>query len=359
MKASFGTSARDIPDAEVPEAERLPERLIQAAIGWAVRLNYGQPDDKERHAFEDWLRADSRHGTAWQRVTGLKGFQFAVGGLDSPSALPTKLARDALQAVQSLRDRRSSNRRKTVKLLAGAGITAAAGWLTREHAPWQRVLADASTGVGEQKRMRLEDGTVVVLNTDSAISIDLSGTSRRITLRRGEMLVVTGPDSDAASHLGERRPFWVHTPFGGMQALGTRFTVRLEEKRARVGVQEGAVALHPAQHTSSGDMPAVVSVGEIRFLSQDGTRIAESQGFGDDDWAEGVIAGKNIRLQALLAEMERYRHGRIVCDPRVAELRVSGLFHIKDTDQALQFLMQTQPIHVTYRTRWWVQVEPD
>ncbi|MFT4193241.1 MAG: iron dicitrate transport regulator FecR, partial [Ottowia sp.] len=58
------------------------------------------------------------------------------------------------------------------------------------------------------------------------------------------------------------------------------------------------------------------------------------------------------------AEMARYRPGRIVCDPRVADLRVSGLFHIRDTDQALQFLIQTQPVSVTYLTRWWVMVGP-
>ncbi|MFT4194841.1 FecR family protein, partial [Ottowia sp.] len=310
----------------------LPESLVQAAIGWSVRLNYSQPTDQDRQAFEQWLRANPLHGVAWQRVSGLKGFQAELG------ALTPRLARDTLQTAQDLRENsRAAGRRTAAKRLAWAGIAVASGWLAREQVPWQRVLADASTGVGEQKTLRLADGTVLVLNTDSAIGIDLSGDSRLVTLRRGEILVTTGADADALAHQGAKRPFWVATPFGRMQALGTRFTVRLDDGRARVSVQEGSVALHPAGRDAS----VVVPAGESRWLAEGGTQPAEAQGFGADDWAEGVIAGKNIRLQDLLAEMARYRPGRIVCDPRVADLRVSGLFHIRDTDQALQFLIQT------------------
>lgn len=331
-------------------SRRLPEPLIQAAIGWAVRLDYSQPTDQDRQAFEQWLRADPLHGVAWQRVSGLGGFQDKLG------ALPPRLARDTLQTAQDLREsNRAASRRSAIKLLSWAGIAVATGWLVREHAPWQRVLADASTGVGEQKTLHLDDGTVIVLNTDSAIGIDLSGASRLITLRRGEILATTGADVDAAARLGGKRPFWVHTPYGSIHALGTRFTVRLDDERARVSVQESAVQLHPA----SGGAAIIVRAGESRWLKNDGTQAAEPQGFEADGWAEGVIAGQNIRLQDLLAEMERYRHGRIVCDPGVADLRVSGLFHVNDTDQALQFLVQTQPVSVSYRTRWWVRVAPD
>jgi transmembrane sensor len=332
-----------------PDAGELPDSLIDAAIGWAVRLNYSQPTAKDQHDFEQWLRSDPLHGVAWQRMNDLKGFKSDLG------ALPPALARDALNAAQALRDGRANSRRAALKLFSLLGIAVATGWLAREHLPWQRVLADASTGVGEQKTLRLDDGSVIVLNTDSAIGIDLSGGSRLIALRRGEILVTTGPDVEAAARLGGKRPFWVSTPFGRMQALGTRFTVRLDEERARISVQEGAVALHPA----GGGTSVVVPAGQSRWLLAGGTQPAESQGFGADDWAEGVIAGKNIRLQDLLAEMERYRPGRIVCDPRVAELRLSGTFHVNDTDRALQFLMQTQPVSVTYRTRWWVMVGPD
>lgn len=333
---------------EPPAPERLPESVIEAAITWAVRVDYNTPDTEARRAFERWLKADPLHGLAWERVHAMKGFQTELGGL-SP-----RLALNVLQTAQHQRANGNLTRRKLMKLLSLAGIAVTAGWIAREHTPWQRLLADASTGIGEQKTLRLEDGTVIVLNTDSAVTTDLAGPRRLVVLHRGEILVTTGVDVDATARLGFRRPFWVYTPFGRMQALGTRFVVRLDEQRARVSVQEGAVALHP----EGGGESALVRPGESRWLMADGTQPAELKGFAADGWAEGVVAGKDILLKDLLAELSRYRPGRIVCDARVADLRLSGLFHVKDIDRALQFLVQTQPVSVDYRTRFWVSVGP-
>ncbi len=325
-----------------PPTERLAQAIIDAAITWSIRLDYNTPSVEEQQAFERWLNADPLHLLAWQRVHSLRGFQGDLGEL-SP-----KLALDTLRKAQHHRERHLLSRRTAMKLLSLAGVAVAAGWIAHDNTPWQRLLADASTAVGEQKTLHLDDGSVVVLNTDSAVSIDLDGPRRFIILRRGEILVTTGKDAGQSA----RRPFWVYTPFGRMQALGTRFVVRLGGQRTRVSVQEGAVELHPAE----GGESAVVYNGESRWLTKENSVPAEAQGFDVDGWSEGVITGQNIRLQDLLAELARYRPGRIACDPSVAELRVSGHFLVRDTDRTLQFLAQTQPISVTYRTRYWVMV---
>lgn len=334
--------------AEPSPAERLPESVIDAAIIWAVRLDYNTATTEQRRAFERWLQANPLHGLAWQRVHALKEFQGDLHGL------PSRLARDTLRTAQSHRNDHAMSRRNVMKLLSLAGIAVATGWLTREHTPWQRLLADASTATGQQKTVHLDDGTVIVLNTDSGVSTDLVGTRRLVVLQRGEILVTTGADTEASGRLGHTRPFWVYTPFGKMQALGTRFVVRLDEGRACISVQEGAVELHPAD----GGAPVIVRPGESRWLMTDGSLPAEREAFKAGGWAEGVIAGKNIRLEDLLAELSRYRTGRIVCDPRVADLRLSGVFHVMDTERVLQFLAQTQPVSVSYRTRFWVAVGP-
>ncbi|WP_398497226.1 FecR domain-containing protein [Variovorax sp.] len=317
----------------------LPDSVIDAAILWSVRLAHGEPTPKMQRAHAQWLEADPRHAQAWQRVGDLRrGF----------AGMPAGPARDTLQAAQLHRQQRG--RRGALKLLSLAGVALGAGWLLREHAPWQRLLADASTGTGEQRTLRLADGTTLVLNTDSAVSTDLNGERRLVVLRRGEIMVSTGDDAGAAA----KRPFWVYTPFGRMQALGTRFVVRIDERRARVSVQQGAVALHPGD----GPAEAVVQAGQSRWLAESGSTPAAGLGFDEDGWVDGVIAGQNIRMADLLAELGRYRHGVVLCDPAVAELRVSGVFHVRDSDRALQFLAQTQPISVRLRTRYWVSVGP-
>lgn len=318
----------------------LPSDIVDAAITWVVKLDYNDAAPETRGALERWLRADPRHVLAWHRVTSLKT-RFA--------SFPPDVLRATLDAADARRDRRVLSRRNALKLLSFGGIALGTGLLVREYTPWQRLLADASTATGEQKSMQLSDGTSLMLNTDSAASADLTGERRIVILRRGEIAISTGAEPEKA-----HRPFWVYTPFGRMQALGTRFTVRLSGARARISVQEGAVELHP----SSGATSQIVRAGESRWLSDTLTQPADTRGFEPDSWTDGVIAGKNLRLADLLDELSRYRHGRIACDERVADLRVSGVFHIRNTDQALRFLAQTQPVRVVYRTRFWVSVEP-
>ncbi|WP_050461595.1 FecR domain-containing protein [Herbaspirillum autotrophicum] len=320
---------------------RLPDDVIDAAIIWGVKLDYSDPTPETRSEFQRWLEADPRHAIAWTRIRSFK---------TTFSQLPPVLARNTLDSAQNKHRMRDQGRRGALKLLSLSGLAALLSWTGYEELPWQRLLADASTGTGEQKTLRLDDGTIVVLNTDSAISIDLSGSRRRIVLRRGEILLTTGADQGVAA----KRPFWVYTPFGKMQALGTRFVVRLDQGAARISVQEGAVELHPAR----GGASVIVQPGQSRWLTDEQTTPATNTGLAADGFAEGVMSGQNIRLADLLHELSRYRHGRIMCDKRVAELRVSGLFHVRDTDQVLQFLLQTQPISVTYRTRFWITVGP-
>lgn len=141
----------------------------------------------------------------------------------------------------------------------------------------------------------LTDGTVIVLNTDSATRFDLTETQRLIVLQRGEVHITTGSDSEVAARIGWKRPFRVRTPFGELQALGTRFVVRLDEQHARISVQEGAVELHP----SAGGSSAIVQAGESRRLTGNSILPAADRYFEEDGWISGVIAGKNIRLADL------------------------------------------------------------
>lgn len=319
----------------------LPPGLIDDAIGWAVRMDFNAPSAATRQAFEAWLSASAAHAQAWERVQSLQAVF---------RRMPAQLALDTLQSPHVQRAPAGPRRRQALRLLSLAGLTGGAGWLVHGHTPWQRVLADASTAVGEQRTLQLADGSVVVLNTDTAASTDLGGAVRRIVLHRGEILVTTGPDPHAPS----RRPFWVQTPFGSLQALGTRFVVRLDGRRARISVQEGAVAMHPQVRGAE----TVARPGESWWLAPQGSTRAPSQGFAPDGWADGVLAGRNMRLADMLAELSRHRRGRIVCDERVADLRLSGSFQLRDSDQALRFLAQTQPVRVTALTPWWITVGP-
>lgn len=321
------------------EAAAIPAAVVDEAIAWSVKLNFGSPDPDTCAAFERWRRAAPLHERAWVRMQALNADFTAV---------PQGLALDTLSAMGTAHGARRQQRRAMLKGMLLLGGLTGTGWAVREHTPWQRMLADVSTGVGGRDRLTLADGTLLALNTDSAVGVRLEGDERVLVLYRGEISIQTG--ADAASPV--KRPFLVRTPFGAVQALGTRFVVRLDDDCARVSVQQHAVALRPAD----GAAPVIAEAGQTARLDRLGARLTSKPAMAADAWLEGAIEGKDMRLADLLAELSRYRPGRISCAPDVADLRVSGTYHVNDTDRTLAFLAQTLPIRLRYWTRYWVAV---
>lgn len=64
----------------------------------------------------------------------------------------------------------------------------------------------------------------------------------------------------------------------------------------------------------------------------------------------------DIRLADFLFEAGRYRRGWLHCQPRLADLRLSGVFRLDQPDVLLGNLTHLLPVRVEQRTRWWVRV---
>ena len=123
--------------------------------------------------------------------------------------------------------------------------------------------------------------------------------------------------------------------------------------RARIHVQEGNVRLF-----DEGGNSQLMASGESFWLSDNGISTAATSIIPPDAWMQGVISGKNIPLGELLDELARYRTGVIDYSAEMADLLVSGVFHLKDTDQTLRFISQVHPVRVDFRTSYWVVVRP-
>ena len=319
--------------------QKLPETIVDQAIDWSIQLNNPDHSDQQATRFAQWLDSDPRHAEAWQRIHFIRS---------NYSGLPTGLVHQTLSNAQQQRQHKS--RRQVLKLLAMTGVVAGGGWLGASYAPWQRLMADVTTAVGEQRTVQLADGSEIMLNTDTAIRYELTPSRRQITLLRGEIRIESGDDAAFTP----KRPLWTDTPQGRILAIGTRFTVRLENDKARISVQEGQVALHG----NATDAVVIVRPGESRWLTSHSSETPPPRTFAEDAWTTGVISGDNIPLGELLDELARYRPGVLRYDPTLAHWPVSGVFQLSSTGQTLDFLTQIHPIAVHYRTPWWATVVP-
>lgn len=319
----------------------MAEATVQQALEWQVTFWSGETTARERAAFDRWLAQDPAHAQAWQAVQCTDSrIQSATG----------PLAGAALRAADA--SRRATGRRRLLGaagLLAGAGVAA---YAVRGSPPLQSLLAEHRTGRGERRALLLPDGTRLTLNTDSAVDLRFTALARDVHLRAGEIFVATAPDPQAAAGQASR-PFTVHTRHGAVRAIGTRFTVRQSDGRSRAAVEQGAVQIQPGL---AGAAPVRLATGQQAWFSEAAVETPVAADAGHAAWTRGLLVAERMRLQDLLAELGRYRSGVLRCDPAVADLVVSGVYRLDDTDLALSTLAQALPVRTGSVTRYWVTV---
>lgn len=307
--------------------------VLDAAIAWQLCLDAGSGNAQERADFERWHAASEEHARAW----------LQLGMLDQRFAAAAGPARKALMQSRV-------NLRQRVRKLGGglASLLLVGGLLSwvNAHQTLGYWLADQRTATGEQRSLRLDDGTLISLNTHSAVDIRFTENERLIVLHDGEISIETGHKAN------DTRPFVVATDDGRMRALGTRFLVRLEGDGTRLSVLQSAVAAKPQD---SGD-EQIVHEGQEVLMSHDQLGRIDTLKPGADAWTRGMLVVDNVRLADLLGELGRYRAGYLGVAPEVADLRITGSFPLHDTDLALKSLLPTLPVQVQQRTPWWVTV---
>lgn len=317
-------AASAIPDFDV----------LQQAAEWFALLSSDAVAESDRSRWQRWLEASPEHRSAWRRVESIsRRFE----------SLPVGPARAALNAAG--RGRRQAL--KTFVLFCAAG---AAGWHGVRTASWREWMADNRTGVGERREIALADGTRVWLNTASAIDIEYGSALRRIELLAGEILVETAPDTAIPP-----RPLEVDTGHGRLQALGTRFDVRLEDGACHLAVFDGAVEIRSAV---AGSAVRILRAGQQTRFTRDGIDAPVAADTGRAAWARGLLLADDMRLGDFVAELSRYRRGYLGCAPGVANLRIVGAFPLGDTDRVLAALESTLPVKIHAVLPWWVTVGP-
>ena len=305
-------------------------QVLDAAIAWQLSLDSGTP--VEREEFAKWHAAHEEHARAWRQL-GMLDQRFSVASGPARTAL--------LQSRESIRRRVRKLGSGVASIVAVLGLALFAG---DRYLPVDYWLADQRTATGEQRTLRLSDGTLINLNTHSAVDVRFDEKQRRVILQEGEILVETGH--------GDTRPFIVETREGSMRALGTRFLVKREEEGTRLSVLQSAVAAHP----ESSAEEQILHEGQQVLMRNNGLGPIIALNLGADAWTRGMLVVDNARLEDLVHELGRYRRGHLGVAPEIADLRITGSFPLHDTDLALSALLPTLPVQIEQHTPWWVTV---
>ncbi len=319
----------------------------EAAAGWYARIQLGAPSARDRRAFEDWLSSDAAHARAYD------GYQKLWSTLGPAGTDPrVGAARRELLATVSAHRLRSAHWRGAAiaaSVLLAFVAAGALGLAVIPDAQWQARLPTwlggaetFATGIGQHSEVPLEDGSTVVLNTDSEVRPVYTSAGRTVRLIRGQALFNVAKDAS--------RPFVVYAGDRRIVALGTSFDVRLEDMGLRVTLVEGRIAVDKISAPASS-MPTELSPGQ-QFVAARGAiaHVRNADPAAVTSWRDGHLVFSDEVLRIAVAEVNRYSRTKIVlADPGLAALRISGVFRTGQTAGFLAALETRFPVQVAER----------
>ena len=283
--------------------------IAEIACRWAAALDRGLAG-AERAELAAWLEQDPRHRGALLRA------QAALSLLDRGRALSGLDEGDQDAARQPSRWRwwRVGGAAIAAALVAGVGIGL-----------WPDRAARIDTALGEIRRMPLDDGSVAVVNSGTALRVVFTPARRNVELASGEAWFQVAHNP--------ARPFVVASGPVRVQAIGTAFDVRRQGDAARVVVTKGVVRIWTE---GSGVAPVDVRAGHAATIdARDRIAVRAVTAQTSDQqlaWRDGRIVLDDMTLGDAAAEFNRYNSDRLEVAPALAGRRVVGWFRTYDME---------------------------
>jgi len=284
---------------DLNSSERAARNARAEASVWIVRLHSDDSDPQTEAGFRKWLDAHPQNAIQFEYMSDV--WELGAGA--------------AVQRVPRLRSWSSSSS-------WGRWAYAAAGLCTVILLGTMFFLRVPRyvTEHGEQRLVRLSDGSAVYLNSDSRLKVDFDSSARHLTLERGEGLFEVAKDS--------RRPFVVDAGPHHVRALGTTFVVRYEPLRTAVTLVEGRVDVSG----ESAGGPALIPGERLVWLEHSAPKVDTPRMDAVTAWRRGQVLLEGTALREAVAEMNRYdRRQLVLIDPKLAAVRVSGVYQTGDS----------------------------
>lgn len=201
-----------------------------------------------------------------------------------------------------------------------------------------------TTSSGQQS-IKLEDGSILRLNSESQVRILFSDSERVVELSNGEALFDVAYDPD--------RPFRVLSSGKAIQAVGTKFTVKTEGGNINVVVIEGKVIVGNIEsillyNSEANDLFEVVSAGREAYFPISGlVNISDADVVTEIAWQARYMTFDNEPLSMIAAQFNRNNALEIVIDHSdLMQTRMSGIFDVHDPESFIAFLKVTGEVTV-------------
>jgi transmembrane sensor len=310
------------------------DRIDREAADWVVKWEDREhASPREQSRWFDWLRRSPRHVQSYFDTAGIHerlGRVDPQGRIDIDEWLAERrVAVVALAATLAASEAPKKSGFSFLRPYRFAAAVAAAAAIATVSL-WNLDFFSShsyQTAVGQQSVNRLEDGSIVNLNTQSRATVLFSSTERVVELR-GEALFAVAHDP--------ARPFLVRTAEATIRAIGTRFNVHEENGATEVAVIEGRVRVDGAAASVGVDL----SAGEVAHVGRGGVakdRAADIQ--AQLAWQRQQLVFEDVTLAEVAAQFNRYNTVRFRIEGPIGKSkRLSGTFDAMHPQSLLLYL---------------------
>jgi transmembrane sensor len=334
------------------------DQVEDAAAAWLLRRDDPRWSAADEALLQEWLRASPSHRVSymrlrsvWREANRMKvvGAGFEAGRVPPRGEISgSSVFFRQLQAAESQGTgadasitgvragspvtsglKRQFNRRRVIAagvalLVAFSGI---AYWGSARDPSY-------STPVGGLASVPMDDGSKILLNTNSLVTLEVSDQERRVNLSRGEAFFEVAKDPT--------RPFVVYADDKRVVAVGTKFAVRLDRGAVQVAVTEGQVRVEKEAVVGERQALANLAAGSVASAQQ-GKVFVRAAALADVErslsWRSGHIVLRKMSLPDAVAEFNRYNRRQLVIeDPALREIRVGGNFQSNNVDGFVRLL---------------------
>lgn len=308
------------------EAQELPESERERGTVLFLRArDSGSADDLA--ALTRWIGEDTARRNL---VRGLARVWSGVGQPEEAPVAPTPQAAndDTFDTALSARRGRSSG-----LIAASVALILMVGAALLLSAPRQAVEEKRfATAIGEHKQVTLSDGTQVLLDAASSLSVEYDDDARVVRLAGGQAYFDVAHDPD--------RPFHVEVDGTDVRALGTEFNVALDGRSASVSLVDGSVLVSDLSVSKSlfglierDRREPIVTLRPGESFARDSGGTAQVRRFDPatvSAWRDGRIVFEDLPLPRAVAIVNRYSRRPVTLDPGLPATPMTGVFDAGD-----------------------------
>jgi len=348
-----------------PAEDEVRMLIAKQAAEWFVNNQLAAAEEQQRVTFMNWLQTSPLHVEEYLRIAAisrdlgaaaadprwsLDGLLADAGDVDSSSGEAHHAATLRHPSEHASRAERSSWIPAWHFGVAASLMVLLAGFVLH----WVRGPTESefavrfTTGHGELRSWTLSDGSVVQLNTDTAVRVAFGRAERLVELAHGQAYFSVAKDP--------QRRFRVIVNGADIVAVGTQFDIYRGDQSVLVTVTEGRIAIYgggahapPAGAAASARSVSIGAGEQIRIdasaVLENPTKASLNQ---NEAWRSRRIVFENQPLGEVVAEFNRYAEVPIeVSDVALRSVRIGGAFDAHDSDSFCAFLKSIDGVVVT------------